>query len=178
MILETPRLYLIHPPLIALQTRLQRNDFTVFVPDLGFEVHFPPNFLGLDAELEHLPGWVAHVEQHGQPIDQPGGCVIHKLERIEVGGMGFKGEPDGTRSIEIGYGINASHRGQGIATEGVAAFVGWALESGFVRRVTAKTLETNLASGRVLEKNGFVRFGERFDIEEGGNLILWERLKP
>jgi hypothetical protein len=100
VILETPRLYLIHPPLIALQTRLialqthlQPNDFTVFVPDLGFEVHFPPNFLGLDAELEHLPGWVAHVQQHGQPADQPGGCVIHKLERIAVGGMGFKGKP-------------------------------------------------------------------------------------
>jgi [ribosomal protein S5]-alanine N-acetyltransferase len=176
VILETPRLYLTHTPLIVLQTRLQCDDFSMFVPDLGFDVHFPPDHPGPDA-LEHLPGWIAHMQQHGQPADQPGGCVVHKLERRAVGGIGFKGEPDETSSIEIGYGMNASHHGQGLATEAVGALVSWALESGFVRRVTAETLETNLASGRVLEKNGFTRFGERFDADEGGNLILWERLK-
>jgi [ribosomal protein S5]-alanine N-acetyltransferase len=177
VILETPRLYLIHPPLIALQTRLERDDFSLFVSDLGFDVHFPPDFPGSDA-LEHLPAWIAHMQQHGQPADQPGGCVIHKLERTAVGLMGFKGQPDANQSIEIGYGINASHHRQGIATEAVGALVDWTLESGFAKRVTAETLETNLASGRVLEKNGFTRFGERFDTEEGGNLLLWERLKP
>jgi [ribosomal protein S5]-alanine N-acetyltransferase len=112
---------------------------------------------------------------NGHPKDQPGGCVIHKLEHLAIGQIGFKGQPDTDGNIEIGYGLNATHHNMGYASEAVGALVIWALESGFAKKITAETLETNLASGRVLEKLGFGQLGSRFDGEEGGNLILWER---
>jgi [ribosomal protein S5]-alanine N-acetyltransferase len=102
--------------------------------------------------------------------------VIHKLERLAIGQIGFKGQPDTDSSVEIGYNINTTHHNQRYASEAVGALVSWALESGFAKRITAETLESNLASHRVLEKLGFARLGTRFDAEEGGDLILWERI--
>ncbi len=174
MILETPRLFLIHPPLEVMKTRLVKDHFTAFVPDLNLEVTFPPEYPG-DA-LGFLESWVTQVEINGHPSDQPGGCVIHKLERLAIGQIGFKGQPDTDGSVEIGYGLNATHHNLGYASEAVGALVNWALESGFAKRVTAETLVTNLASSRVLEKLEFAQVGTRFDVEEGGNLILWERV--
>jgi [ribosomal protein S5]-alanine N-acetyltransferase len=174
MILETPRLFLIHPPLEVLKTRLVKDHFTAFVPDLNLSVTFPPEYPG-DA-LGFFESWTTQVELHGHPGDQPGGCVIHKLEHLTIGQIGFKGQPDTDGSVEIGYGLNATHHNLGYGSEAVGALVNWALESGFAKKITAETLETNLASGRVLEKLGFAQFGTRFDAEEGGNLTLWERV--
>jgi [ribosomal protein S5]-alanine N-acetyltransferase len=174
MILETPRLFLIHPPLEVIKTRLLKDHFSAFISDLNLEVSFPPEYPG-DA-LGFFESWAAQVKINGHRIDQPGGCVIHKLERLAIGQIGFKGQPDTDGSVEIGYGLNATHRNQGYASEAVGVLVNWALESGFAKRVTAEALGTNLASNRVLEKLGFVQFGTRFDAKEGGNLILWERV--
>ena len=171
MILETERLFLVHPPLGALKTRLERDDFWHDVPGVG-SVRFPPGWPGEDA-LPILPGWAAWLEAHGPRLDQPGGTAVHKLERTAIGGVGFKGDPDERGHVEIGYGFNASHWGQGYATEAVGALCRWTLETGFARAVTAETLEGNAASKRVLEKLGFAPTGERFDAEEGGTLILW-----
>jgi [ribosomal protein S5]-alanine N-acetyltransferase len=174
MILETQRLFLIHPPLEVMKTRLVKDHFTAFVSDLNLEITFPPEYPG--DVLGFLESWAAHVEVNGHPSDQPGGCVIHKLERLAIGQIGFKGQPDTDGNVEIGYGLNSTHHNQGYASEAVGALVKWALESGFAKKITAETLETNLASGRVLEKLKFVQVGNRFDAEEGGNLILWERI--
>ncbi len=173
MILETPRLFLIHPPLEVMKTRLLKDHFTAFVPELNLEVTFPPEYPG-DA-LGFFKSWAAHVELHGHPSNQPGGCVIHKLERLAIGQVGFKGQPDTDGSVEIGYGLNATHHHLGYGSEAVGALVNWALESGFAKRVSAAALVTNLASNRLLEKLGFVRVGTRFDAEEGDDLIVWER---
>ncbi len=174
MILETPRLFLIHPPLEVMKTRLKQDHFIAFVSALNLEITFPPEYPG--DVLAFLESWTADVEVNGHPKDQPGGCVIHKLEQLAIGQIGFKGQPDTEGNVEIGYGINATHHGYGYASEAVSALVHWTLETQFATRVTAETLETNLASGRVLEKLGFTKFGTRFDAEEGGNLILWEHL--
>ncbi len=173
MILETPRLFLVHPPLEVMKTRLLKDDFTAFVADLNLEVTFPPEYPG--DVLEFLESWAAHVELHGHPNDQPGGCVIHKLERLAIGQIGFKGQPDTDGSVEIGYGLNATHHNLGYGSKAVGALVSWALEFGFARRVTAETLETNFASRRVLEKLGFARFEARFNAKEGEDFILWQR---
>ncbi len=174
MILETPRLFLIHPPLEVMKTRLVKDHFTAFISDLNLEITFPPEYPG-DA-LGFFESWATHVELHGHPSDQAGGCLVHKLERLAIGQIGFKGQPDTDGSVEIGYGLNDTHHNLGYASEAVGALVNWALESGFAKRITAETLESNLASNRVLEKLGFARFGMRFDAEEGGDLILWEQV--
>ncbi len=173
MILETPRLFLIHLPLEVIKARLVKDHFTAFVPDLNLEITFPSEYPG-DA-LGFFESWAVWVEANGHPSNQPGGCVIHKLERLAIGQIGFKGQPDTDGCVEIGYGLNSTHHNQGYASEAVGALVKWALGSGFAKRISAETLETNVASGRVLEKLGFAQLGIRFDAKEGGNLILWER---
>jgi ribosomal-protein-alanine N-acetyltransferase len=66
---------------------------------------------------------------------------------------------DGVR--ELGYWIDRSQWGRGIATRAVAAF----LTIDPHRPLVAKVLKDNVGSLRVVERNGFVRTGE---VTEGG----------
>ncbi|MCD7953073.1 MAG: GNAT family N-acetyltransferase [Synergistaceae bacterium] len=62
-------------------------------------------------------------------------------------------------SVEIGYGIDEAHRGNGYATEAVRGVIKWASEQDGVRCVTAQTDEDNDASRKVLLNSGFLRSG-------------------
>jgi RimJ/RimL family protein N-acetyltransferase len=70
-----------------------------------------------------------------------------------VGGVGFKGRPDGG-SVEIGYGLAPSARGQGYAAEAVVALLAVAADHG-LSRVLADTTLDNIASQRTLLRARF-----------------------
>jgi RimJ/RimL family protein N-acetyltransferase len=70
-----------------------------------------------------------------------------------VGGIGFKGQPDGGR-VEIGYGLAPSARGQGYAAEAVVALLAVATAHGLSRVIADTTLD-NIASQRTLTRAGF-----------------------
>lgn len=72
----------------------------------------------------------------------------------------FKGEPDETGTIEIGYGTYPTLQGQGYMTEMVAGLLQWATRQPGVRRVVADTEKENVASQKVLESNQFRQFDE------------------
>jgi len=72
-----------------------------------------------------------------------------------IGICGFKGRPDESGSVEIGYSILSGYQRQGFATEAVARLVGWAFSHHNVNEVCAETLPHLTQSIRVLEKNGF-----------------------
>lgn len=72
-----------------------------------------------------------------------------------VGICGFKGRPDGSGSVEIGYSILGCYQRLGFATEAVVRLVGWAFSHHNVNEVCAETLPHLTQSIRVLEKNGF-----------------------
>jgi len=72
-----------------------------------------------------------------------------------VGICGFKGRPDASGSVEIGYSVLDHFRRQGFATEAVASLVGWAFNHHNVNEVSAETFPYLTQSIRVLEKNGF-----------------------
>lgn len=59
------------------------------------------------------------------------------------------------RSAEIGYWLGADARGQGIATEAVAAVSRWAFDTLDLVRLHAAVFVWNPASARVLEKAGY-----------------------
>lgn len=56
---------------------------------------------------------------------------------------------------EIGYWLARPFWGRGLMTNAVGAFVRYAFRELELRRLTAHVFEQNLASARVLEKNGF-----------------------
>jgi [ribosomal protein S5]-alanine N-acetyltransferase len=121
-----------------------------------------PAWLALLAACTAADPWI-----HGFTlIDRKNGTVI--------GSVGFKGPPaDGI--VEIAYGINPEHQGQGYATEAAAALVRYAFGAGRVHTVRAHTLPASNASARVLTKCGFRKIGEVIDPDDG---LVWRWETP
>ena len=95
------------------------------------------------------------------------------LEGNEVVGLiGLKAPADAEGKIEFGYGIADSRQRRGHATRAVALMLKDIARDSRVRIVTAETAVANIASQRVLEKNGFQRIGTRLDAEDG-EVICW-----
>jgi [ribosomal protein S5]-alanine N-acetyltransferase len=63
------------------------------------------------------------------------------------------------QSCSMGYWVSASNNGRGFATAAVREIVRVAFDELGLHRVQAETLLHNVRSQRVLERNGFVRFG-------------------
>lgn len=81
-----------------------------------------------------------------------------------AGMAGFKGAPDETGQIEIGYGIDPAFRNKGNTTEAVKALIDWAFSQPGCRSIVAPgTLKDNIASNRVLEKVGMLIVAETTD---------------
>lgn len=76
-------------------------------------------------------------------------------DELVIGECGLKHAPGPEGSAEIGYGLGAAWRGDGIGTEAVGGLVGWLANTADCRRLTAEVHETNLASRRLLERLGF-----------------------
>jgi RimJ/RimL family protein N-acetyltransferase len=76
-----------------------------------------------------------------------------------VGAGGFKGLPDDTGTVEIGYSIVTSQRRQGLATEAALGFLARAFAEPAVSRVIAETLPDLVASIGVMEKIGMRLIG-------------------
>jgi RimJ/RimL family protein N-acetyltransferase len=121
------------------------------------------------------PATLAHVRGIARGLRE-GGCRATWMivsDGEVVGLCGYKEPPKGGL-VEIGYGIAESRRRRGHATRAVAALLREAERDVGVRLVTAETNLTNIASARVLEKNGFEQTGRRIDPDDGES-ILWGR---
>ena len=78
------------------------------------------------------------------------------VEGVAVGNIGLTiGEDVHRNTAEIGYWLGEPYWNKGIATKAVALMLQIAFEEYKLHRVYATFIETNMASGRVLEKNGF-----------------------
>lgn len=62
-------------------------------------------------------------------------------------------------SCGLGYWVAAEHNGKGVATAAVGDAVRYAFRELRLHRAEAGTLVHNVGSQRVLERNGFVRYG-------------------
>lgn len=105
-------------------------------------------------------------------VFQPAAWLI--VEGEEAVGLLSVTRPPHAGELHIGYGVAPSREGRGVATRAVGELVAWAQDDAGIVRLTADTSTANLGSQRVLERNGFVRIGERIDPEDGP-LICWER---
>jgi RimJ/RimL family protein N-acetyltransferase len=98
------------------------------------------------------------------------------VDRLMVGMIGFKGPPDSNGSVEIGYGIVPSQQGHGFATQAVDLLVREGFSKAEIQTIVAYTVPMGSASGRVLEKNQFVRDGSKIDPEDG-EVWVWRRAR-
>lgn len=100
----------------------------------------------------------ADLEQHEQGSKMP--HVILDDSGHVVGRVSLNGIVRGAfQSCALSYWVSASHNGRGFATKAVSAIVRVAFEDLGLHRVQAETLLHNVGSQRVLERNGFVRYG-------------------
>ncbi len=100
------------------------------------------------------------LEQLQESVDQAGWSFWYLLTRSAdipqvLGICGFKGRPDESGSVEIGYSVLSQYRLNEYATEAVTRLVSWAFSHQNVAEVCAETLPYLQQSIRVMEKNGF-----------------------
>ncbi len=89
-------------------------------------------------------------EDNGNPIF----AIIYNNELI--GSIGLHKQEDINRySMELGYWIGEPYWNKGIATNAVALIIEFGFLNLDINRIFASTIESNLASSRVLEKNNF-----------------------
>ena len=97
----------------------------------------------------------------GQVIKEDGPAVkVIVQERTIAGLVGLHPADDVySGTAELGYWIGEPFWGQGVASEAVRQIIEIGFEELKLRRIYASVYEHNLASMRVLEKNGFEREG-------------------
>ncbi len=88
---------------------------------------------------------------------------IKRKHRNDFAGLFyFKEQPDVMGKVEIAYFISKELRDKGFASETVSAIVAWSQKEESIRSIIAETLKSNIASIRVLEKNGFYKTHENY----------------
>ena len=150
--LDTDRLTLI--ALTVQQMRWQRDNFARLERALGLAA----SGQRLEDELRPIVSRAIGQMQR-RPHHARWRCqwvALLKEERRIIGNLAFKGAPDQTGEVEIGYGFDPCYHNRGLATEAVGTLVRWALRQETVTAVIAETANTNVASMRVLQKVGFV----------------------
>jgi [ribosomal protein S5]-alanine N-acetyltransferase len=97
--------------------------------------------------------------------------LIEKRFLVSAGSLMFKGDPDRSGKVEIGYGTNEEYQNRGYMTEAVGAICRAAFETGKVKKIIAETAKDNESSFGVLIKNDFRKY------TENDEFYYWEKLK-
>lgn len=157
MLLEAPRLLL--------------RDFTADDWPAVLAYQRDPRYLRLYEWADRTPEAVqAFVQmfvdqQHAQPRTRFQLAVTLRATGELIGNCGIRRDSPMSHEAEIGYEIAPDQWGRGYASEAVAAIVGFGIETLRVHRITAWLVADNVASARVLEKNGFQLEGRLRDKE-------------
>ena len=105
---------------------------------------------------------VAWIARNVDPLMVSGLAI--EVDGEAAGSIGLRVEDVRQHEAEIGYWLGEACWGRGIVTEATAAMTCYGIEHLGLRRFEAHIYEPNLASVRVVEKNGYAfdrRLGER-----------------
>ena len=133
------------------------------------DLRLPPGGVDHPSILQHVRDIVRGLREAGCR-----GAWMVVADGKVVGLCSYKAPP-ANGQVEIGYGMAASRWGLGHATRAVALMLQVAHADPLIHVVVAETVVANVASARVLEKNGFARTGTRMD-EHDGETVMWSRL--
>jgi ribosomal-protein-alanine N-acetyltransferase len=136
-------------PALAELLRVNREFLAPWEP-LRDEVYFTE--AGQRADITNA------LERHDHGNALP--CVILDHDGAVVGRITLNGIVRGAfQSCSVGYWVSKAAGGRGVATAALRDIISVAFGELGLHRVQAETLLDNLASQRVLERNGFVRIG-------------------
>lgn len=127
-----------------------------------------------DAFLDDGPLWLLRL---GQATTDPAnaGWLVHAVVRragdTVVGHAGFHGPPDDGGMVEVGYWILEGHRRRGHARAAVAQLLAYAADHG-ARTARASVGPHNAASLALVRSFGFAHVGDRWDEEDGPELVF------
>ena len=150
-LIKSRRLNLIAATPELIEKDIEGREFLGGVLGVSVQASWPPDLYGPRA-MQFALTQLADVSEQGWSFWY---LLTNGNPAVLVGICGFKGRPDESGSVEIGYSILGSYQCQGFATEAVARLVGWAFSHHNVKEVCAETLPHLIQSIRVLEKNGF-----------------------
>jgi [ribosomal protein S5]-alanine N-acetyltransferase len=165
MTIETNNLKLIPCDAAILKSAIEGNDklgkilkakvpdnWTAFGTDpLKYALHM------LTEDAEHT-GWLTYFP-------------IIRQENKLIGSGGYKGKPDESGSVELGYEISPEYRNRGFAKEMAVALISNAFANLRVKRITAHTLREVNASVNILSAYGFVKVADVDDPDDG---LIWK----
>jgi ribosomal-protein-alanine N-acetyltransferase len=118
------------------------------------------------------------VENREQYLWETLWVVISTEENCEIASLMIKGYPNEKGEVIIGYGTDESYQNKGYMTESVEGLIKWIFTNPKALSIIADTDKVNIASHRVLEKNGFIKYKESVKTSEGGEVeeLVWWRL--
>lgn len=116
--------------------------------------------------------WIQYAEKARAQGSEYAFVITH-AEAGVIGSVGFnrtQGE-----AWEIGYWVDKAVQRKGVATEAARALLHWGESRFGVTEFIAGHFQDNPASGRVLEKLGFQRIGEKqmYSAARGGQDLAW-----
>lgn len=116
--------------------------------------------------------WVAYADKARAQGSEYAFVITH-VEAGVIGSVGFNRTAG--KAWEIGYWVDKAVQGRGVATEAASALLAWGRTEFGVTEFVAGHFQDNPASGRVLEKLGFARIGEKmmFSQGRGGKDAAW-----
>ena len=122
-------------------------------------MRYMPATMSREQSAEQLAGFVSHWEERGFGLwaveERASGDFIGR-----IGLMRHEDWPEGEHNTEVGWLLDRSYWGRGLATEGALASLRYGFEELGLERIISITLPANAASRRVMEKAGLTFQGE------------------
>jgi ribosomal-protein-alanine N-acetyltransferase len=166
-ILRTPRLLLMQGSLKALTAELESPEALGEALAVDAPSTWPPELYDADAVRWTIEWLTTHPREAAGSMYYIAEASVSTGARAQlIGVAGFKGGPDDTGVVEIGYGILAERRRRGFASEAVRALLALAFDDQRVSTVVAHTLPELAASIGVLRATGFTYDGPGNDSHE------------
>jgi RimJ/RimL family protein N-acetyltransferase len=99
------------------------------------------------------------------------GIVWDERQSLAVGAAGFRGPPDSSGMVEIGYRIDPAYRRLGYARAALETLLARAVREPDVNRLRVSIRPDNLPSSNLALQYGFRQIGEQWDDEDGLELV-------